>query len=76
MHINTLKQACFHGYPESAIYVQILIGSRNSAIHNDYHTSLSCKRTSRNALPGLLRTHFIVNALRKTPPKTNLATVQ
>ena len=36
----TLKQACFQGYPESAVYVQIPIGSRNSAIHNVYHTSL------------------------------------
>lgn len=38
--ILTLKQACFQGYPESAVYVQIPIGSRNSAIHNAYHTSL------------------------------------
>ena len=37
---TTLKQACFQGYPESAVYVQIPIGSRNSAIHNAYHTSL------------------------------------
>ena len=37
---KTLKQACFQGYPESAVYVQIPIGSRNSAIHNVYHTSL------------------------------------
>ena len=36
----TLKQACFQGYPESTVYVQIPIGSRNSAIHNAYHTSL------------------------------------
>ena len=28
------------GFPESAVYVQISIGSRNSAIHNVYHTSL------------------------------------
>ena len=33
-------KACFQGYPESAVYVQIPIGSRNSAIHNAYHTSL------------------------------------
>ena len=37
---KTLKQACFQGYPESARYVQISIGSRNSAIHNAYRTSL------------------------------------
>ena len=35
-----LKQACSQGYPESAVYVQIPIGSRNSAIHNAHHTSL------------------------------------
>ena len=38
--VETLKQACFQGYPESARYVQISIGSRNSAIHNAYRTSL------------------------------------
>ena len=38
--IQTLKQACCQGYPSSARYVQRSIGSRNSAIHNDYHTSL------------------------------------
>ena len=37
---TTLKQACFQGYPESAVCVQIPIGSRNSAIHNAHHTSL------------------------------------
>ena len=37
---ETLKQACFQGYPESAVYVQVPVGSRNSAIHNAYHTSL------------------------------------
>ena len=37
---KTLKQACFQGYPESAECVQIPIGSRSSAIHNAYHTSL------------------------------------
>ena len=36
----TLKQACFQGYPESAVHVQVPIGSRNSAIHNAYHSSL------------------------------------
>ena len=35
-----LKQACSQGYPESAVCVQIPIGSRSSAIHNAYHTSL------------------------------------
>ena len=36
----TLKQACFQGYPESTVYVQIPVGSRNSASRNAYHTSL------------------------------------
>ena len=37
---QALKQACFQGYPKSAECVQVPIGSRNSAIHNAYHTSL------------------------------------
>ena len=36
----TLKQACCQGYPESTICVQVPVGSRNSAIHNAYRTSL------------------------------------
>ena len=36
----TLKQACFQGYPESTVYVQIPVGSRNSASLNAYHTPL------------------------------------
>ena len=38
--VKTLKQACCQAYPDSARCVQIPIGSRNSAIHNAYHTSL------------------------------------
>ena len=37
---QALKQAYSQGYPESAVCVQVPIGSRNSAIHNVYHTSL------------------------------------
>src|SRR5665648_368316 len=37
---QALKQAYSQGYPESVMHVQVSIGSRNSAIHNDYHTSL------------------------------------
>ena len=37
---QTLKQACFQGYPKSTICVQVPVGSRNSAIHNAYRTSL------------------------------------
>ena len=36
----TLKQACFQGYPESAVCVQESVGSRNSAIHIAYRSSL------------------------------------
>ena len=38
--VETLKQAYFQGYPESAGCVQGSIDSRNSAIHNAYHTPL------------------------------------
>ncbi len=37
---QTLKQARFQGYPKSTICVQVPVGSRNSAIHNAYRTSL------------------------------------
>lgn len=40
MSIVTLRQACFQEYPKSARCVQNPIGSRNSAVHNAYHTSL------------------------------------
>lgn len=36
----TLKQACFQGCPKSALHIQVSIGSRNSAIHNAYRSSL------------------------------------
>ena len=38
--METLKQACFQGYPESAGCVQVSIDSRNSAIHSAYRISL------------------------------------
>lgn len=38
--LRTLKQAYSQGYPESAFYVQVPVDSRNSAIHNAYHSSL------------------------------------
>ena len=38
--IETLKKTCAQEYPERAMYVQGSIDSRNSAIHNAYHTSL------------------------------------
>ena len=37
---QTLKKACFRGYPKSTICVQVPVGSRNPAIHNAYRTSL------------------------------------
>ena len=37
---ETLKKACFRGYPKSTICVQVSVGSRNPAIHNAYRTSL------------------------------------
>ena len=38
--VDTLKQTCFQGYPESAGCVQGSIDSRNSAIHSAYRISL------------------------------------
>ena len=38
--VETLKQAYFQGYPESAVCVQVSIDSRNSAIHSAYRISL------------------------------------
>ena len=40
------SQRHFQEYPESAVYVKIAIGSRNSAIRNAYHTSAGDKRDS------------------------------
>ena len=37
---KTLKQACFQGYPESAVYVQIRIGFSNSVMREVDHTLL------------------------------------
>ena len=36
----TPKETRFQGYPESTVCVQVPVGSRNSASHNVYHTSL------------------------------------
>ena len=38
--VETLKEACFQGFPESAGCVQVSIDSRNSAIHSAYRISL------------------------------------
>ena len=51
MSILTLKQACFHGDRDGAVYVHISIDSRTSAIHNAYQPEGSkcqcAKRCSR-----------------------------
>ena len=62
----TLKQACFQGYPESAVYVQIPIGSRNSAIHNAYHTSLRPSSLFEPRHPSL---KVVFDAMRWSTPK-------
>ena len=38
--VETLKQTCFQGYPESTGCVQGSVDSRNSAIHSAYRISL------------------------------------
>ena len=58
----TLKQACFQGYPESTVYVQIPVGSRNSASRNAYHTSL---RPSSLLEPR----HPLLKVVRKQSPR-------
>ena len=57
-----LKQACFQGYPESTVYVQIPVGSRNSASRNAYHTSL---RPSSLFEPR----HPLLKVVRKQSPR-------
>ena len=65
---KTLKQACFQGYPESAVYVQIPIGSRNSAIHNAYHTSLRPSSLFEPRHPSL-KVVFHANGDQRRPPR-------
>jgi|GEM_PF-7027954 len=48
---ETLKQACSQAYPESTVYVQDSVGSRNSAIHNAYHSSLRPSSVSEPRYP-------------------------
>ena len=38
--LEALEQTCSQEYPKNAMHVQEAIGSRSSAIHNDYRTSL------------------------------------
>ena len=38
--LEALKQTCSQEYPKNAMHVQEAIGSRSSAIHDDYRTSL------------------------------------
>ena len=37
--LEALKQTCSQEYPKNAMHVQEAVGSRSSAIHNDYRTS-------------------------------------
>ena len=64
---KTLKQACFQGYPESAVYVQIPVGSRNSASRNAYHTSLRPSSLFEPRHPSLkvVRKHSPIGAYRQ-----------
>ncbi len=50
---QAMKQAYFQGLPRSAIYVQISIDSRNSAIHNVYHTLLRSSSMLEPRYPSL-----------------------
>ena len=65
----TLKQACFQGYPESAVYVQVPIGSRNPAIHNAYHTLLC----PSSLLEPRHRSLKVNGRVRRTAKKCNAA---
>ena len=58
---ETLKQACSQAYPESTVYVQDSVGSRNSAIHNAYHTSLRPSSLFEQRHPSL---KVVFNAMR------------
>ena len=51
--LQALKQAYFQGLPRSAIYVQRSIDSRNSAIHNEYHTLLRSSSLLEPRYPSL-----------------------
>ena len=64
---ETLKQACFQGYPESAVYVQVPVGSRNSASRNAYHTSLRPSSLFEPRHPSLkvVRKHSPIGAYRQ-----------
>ena len=49
----TLRQTCFQEFPESAVCVQEFTGSRNSASHRTYHTSLCSSSTLEPRHPSL-----------------------
>ena len=67
---KTLKQACSQAYPESAVYVQDSVGSRNSAIHNAYHSSLRPSSVSEPRYPLLkvVLCHCAAQASHKRAP--------
>ena len=65
---QALKQAYSQGYPESVMHVQVSIGSRNSAIHNDYHTSLRPSSLFEPRHPSL---KVVFDAIRWTATQSN-----
>ena len=64
--VETLKQTCFQGYPESAGCVQGSIDSRNSAIHSAYRISLRPSSLFEPRHPSLKVVKFIVAPTRST----------
>ena len=64
--MQTLKKACLQGYPEGAVCVQDSIGSRNSAIHNAYRTSLRPSSSFEPRHPSL---KVVYDARGGGPPK-------
>ena len=63
--VETLKQACFQGYPESAGCVQGSIDSRNSAIHSAYRISLRPSSLFEPRHPSLKVVSFRLNDKQK-----------
>jgi hypothetical protein len=63
--VETLKQTCFQGYPESAGCVQGSIDSRNSAIHSAYRISLRPSSLFEPRHPSLKVVIFRLNDKQK-----------
>ena len=67
---QTLKQACFQGYPKSTIRVQVPVRSRNSAIQNAYRTSLRPSSVFEPRHPSLKVVSIVTNAKSNRMHKT------